>query len=112
MDDFGVGHTPLRYLRDLPVELVNIDRSIVAARPRRSDTAIVTMLTRLADVLRIRIIAEGVETQDQREQLAHLGCDLAEGFLFARAMPVRSFRSWSTRWRRPHTHPSAWTPAG
>ncbi len=112
VDDFGVGYTSLRYLRDLPVELVKIDRSIVAGFGRvDSDTVIVTMLTRLADVLRIRIIAEGVETEEQREQLADLGCDLAQGFLFARAMPVPSFRSWLARWRRLHTHPSAWTPA-
>lgn len=109
VDDFGVGYTSMRYLRDLPVGLVKIDRSIIAGFGRvDSDTVIVRMLSRLADVLEIGIVAEGVETEEQREQLADLGCHFAQGFLFARPMPVHSFHTWLTRWRRQHTHPSAW----
>lgn len=109
VDDFGVGYASLRYLRELPVELVKIDRSIVSGFGRvDSDTVIVTMLTRLADVLEIQIVAEGIETEDQREQLSELGCHFAQGYLFARAMPVESFAMWLARWRRQHTHPSAW----
>ncbi|HEU5083468.1 MAG TPA: EAL domain-containing protein [Acidimicrobiales bacterium] len=109
VDDFGVGYASLRYLRELPVELVKIDRSIVSGFGRSdSDTVIVTMLSRLADVLEIQIVAEGVETEEQREQLTELGCHFAQGYLFARAMPVDAFGPWLGRWRRQHTHPSAW----
>jgi len=109
VDDFGVGYASLRYLRELPVELVKIDRSIVSGFGRSdSDTVIVTMLSRLADVLQIQIVAEGIETEEQREQLTELGCHFAQGYLFARAMPVDAFVPWLGRWRRHHTHPSAW----
>jgi diguanylate cyclase (GGDEF)-like protein len=109
VDDFGVGYASLRYLRELPVELVKIDRSIIAGFGRiDSDTVIVTMLSRLADVLEIEIVAEGIETEEQREELAELGCHYAQGYLFARAMPVEVFPAWLARWRRQHTHPSAW----
>ena len=59
-----------------------------------SDTVIVTMLSRLADVLEIEIVAEGLETEDQREQLSELGCHYAQGYLFARAMPIEVFPAW------------------
>jgi len=109
VDDFGVGYASLRYLRELPVELVKIDRSIVSGFGRNdSDTVIVTMLSRLADVLEIEIVAEGLETEEQREELSELGCHYAQGYLFAKAMPTDVFPAWLARWRRHHTHPSAW----
>jgi diguanylate cyclase (GGDEF)-like protein len=109
VDDFGVGYASLRYLRELPVGLVKIDRSIVSGFGRvDSDTVIVTMLSRLADVLDIRIVAEGIETEEQRERLTEIGCHFAQGYLFAKGMPVEAFPGWLARWRRRHTHPSAW----
>jgi diguanylate cyclase len=109
VDDFGVGYASLRYLRELPVGLVKIDRSIVSGFGRiDSDTVIVTMLSRLADVLDIQIVAEGIETEEQRERLTEIGCHYGQGYLFAKGMPVESFPLWLARWRRRHTHPSAW----
>jgi len=109
VDDFGVGYASLRYLRELPVGLVKIDRSIVSGFGRiDSDTVIVTMLSRLADVLDIQIVAEGIETEEQRERLTEIGCHFAQGYLFAKGMPVEAFPMWLARWRRRHTHPSAW----
>jgi EAL domain-containing protein (putative c-di-GMP-specific phosphodiesterase class I) len=109
VDDFGVGYASLRYLRELPVGLVKIDRSIVSGFGRiDSDTIIVTMLSRLADVLDIQIVAEGIETEEQREQLTEIGCHFAQGYLFAKGMPVEAFPRWLSRWRRRHTHPSVW----
>ncbi len=109
VDDFGVGYASLRYLRELPVGLVKIDRSIVSGFGRvDSDTVIVTMLARLADVLDIQIVAEGIETEEQRERLTEIGCHYAQGYLFARGMPIDAFPLWLSRWRRRHTHPSAW----
>ena len=109
IDDFGMGHASLRYLRELPVGMVKIDRSIVAGFERDdSDTVIVTMLSRLADVLGIDIVAEGVETEDQRERIADIGCRYAQGYLFAAPMPVMEFRGWLERWNREHMHPAHW----
>jgi len=109
VDDFGVGHASLRYLRELPVERVKIDRSIVAGFDLvDSDTVIVTMLSRLADVLEIDIVAEGIETEEQRERLADAGCQFAQGHLFAVAMPTTSFGSWVASWDQEHTHPARW----
>jgi diguanylate cyclase (GGDEF)-like protein len=109
VDDFGVGYASLRYLRELPVGLVKIDRSIVSGFGRiDSDTVIVTMLSRLADVLDIQIVAEGIETEEQRERLTEIGCHYAQGYLFAKGMPIEAFPLWLARWRRRHTHPSAW----
>ena len=109
VDDFGVGYASLRYLRELPVGLVKIDRSIVSGFGRiDSDTVIVTMLSRLADVLDIQIVAEGIETEEQRERITEICCHFAQGYLFAKGMPVEAFPLWLARWRRRHTHPSAW----
>ena len=107
VDDFGMGHASLRYLRELPVGMVKLDRSIVAGFAHDdSDTVIVTMLSRLADVLGLDIVAEGVENEDQRERIAEIGCRFAQGFLFAAPMPVDEFPGWLGRWARQHTHPA------
>ena len=109
IDDFGMGHASLRYLRELPVGMVKIDRAIVAGFERDdSDTVIVTMLSRLAEVLGIDIVAEGVETEDQRERMADIGCRFAQGYLFAAPMPVAEFGGWLDRWNREHLHPARW----
>ena len=109
VDDFGMGHASLRYLRELPVGMVKLDRSIVAGFAHDdSDTVIVTMLSRLAEVLGIDIVAEGVETEDQRERIADIGCRFAQGYLFAEPMPVADFPRWLARWTRQHTHPTRW----
>lgn len=109
VDDFGVGHASIRYLRELPVERVKLDRSIVAGFDLvDSDTVIVTMLSRLADVLEIDIVAEGIETEEQRERLSDAGCQFAQGHLFAPAMPVGDFHAWVAAWDREHTHPARW----
>ena len=109
VDDFGMGHASLRYLRELPVGMVKLDRAVVAGFEHDdSDTVIVTMLSRLADVLGIDIVAEGVETEDQRERLTDIGCRYAQGYLFAAPMPVHDFGPWLARWSREHTHPARW----
>lgn len=107
VDDFGVGHASLRYLRELPVGLVKLDRSIVAGFERSdSDTVIVHMLSQLAEVLGIDIVAEGVETEDQRERIGEIGCRYGQGFLFAHPMPIDDFPRWLADWGREHTHPA------
>ena len=85
LDDFGTGYSALSYLRLLPVDLIKIDRSFVARladSPR--DRAIVEGIISLAHALGLVVVAEGVERNDEARALVELGCDLAQGFLFAR----------------------------
>jgi EAL domain-containing protein (putative c-di-GMP-specific phosphodiesterase class I) len=89
LDDFGTGYASLTHLRRLPLTFVKIDRSFVQGLGTdREDERIVSALVDLAVNLGLRSIAEGVETSDQLVRLRELGCDQAQGFLFARPLPA------------------------
>jgi len=82
IDDFGTGYSSLSYLRRFPVDKVKIDRSFVAEVPANRDQgAIVSAIIALAHALQIKVVAEGVETEAQREFLKSCGCDLIQGYL-------------------------------
>ena len=90
LDDFGTGHSTLARLRALPVDEIKIDQSFVAELPRSStDRAIVRSMITLAHDLGIGVVAEGVETAEQRAALLALGCVRMQGFLFGHPEPVR-----------------------
>jgi predicted signal transduction protein with EAL and GGDEF domain len=92
MDDFGTGYSSLSYLRDLPVDVVKIDRSFVGGVARTDEEwALVTAIVRLAQSLGKRTLGEGVETPAQLAHLRALGCDLAQGYLFGRPLPAADF---------------------
>jgi EAL domain-containing protein (putative c-di-GMP-specific phosphodiesterase class I) len=92
MDDFGTGYSSLSYLRDLPIDVVKIDRSFVGGVARTDEEwALVTAIVRLAKSLGKRTLAEGVETPAQLAHLRALGCDLAQGYLFGRPLPAAEF---------------------
>jgi predicted signal transduction protein with EAL and GGDEF domain len=92
MDDFGTGYSSLSYLRDLPVDVVKIDRSFVGGVARTDEEwALVTAIVRLAQSLGKRTLGEGVETAAQVAHLRALGCDLAQGYLFGRPLPPAEF---------------------
>lgn len=89
-DDFGTGFASLRHLRDLPVEVVKIDKSFVCAIERDdADRAVVSNVIALAHRLGKTVTAEGVETLPQAQILEMLGCDRIQGFLIAPALPPR-----------------------
>jgi diguanylate cyclase (GGDEF)-like protein/PAS domain S-box-containing protein len=89
LDDFGTGYSSLSYLSRFPVDVLKVDRSFVRDLGTRADSApIVTAIVALAEGLRIDVIAEGVETDDQADRLRDMGCDMVQGFLFARPMPA------------------------
>jgi diguanylate cyclase (GGDEF)-like protein/PAS domain S-box-containing protein len=93
LDDFGTGYSSLAYLRQLPLDQLKIDQSFVhnlGSDPRAA--AIVRTIVTLADNLGLNVIAEGVETQEQREQLALNGCHACQGYLFGRPVPVEELR--------------------
>lgn len=88
LDDFGTGYASLTHLKEFPVDLLKIDRSFVSTlADRRESRAIVRGITSLAHDLDIEVIAEGIETPQQRDMLQHLGANYGQGYLFARPMP-------------------------
>jgi diguanylate cyclase (GGDEF)-like protein len=98
IDDFGVGYSSLSYLKRLPADTMKIDKSFVAGLGEDvQDTAIVRMLVDLAHTLGMKIVAEGVESEEQAEQLNEMGCDLAQGFYFAEPLPVEEATGFLSR---------------
>jgi diguanylate cyclase (GGDEF)-like protein len=88
VDDFGTGFFSLSHLKDLRVDVIKIDRSFVAGiGTNRTDDAIIHSVIELARRLGVRTVAEGVETTEQLERLVAAGCDVAQGFLYARPLP-------------------------
>ncbi len=101
LDDFGTGYSSMLHLRRLPLKEVKIDRSFVmgvATDP--DDAAIVRSMIDLARALGLRIVAEGVEDERTWRMLVEAGCDLAQGWYFARPMPPDRLLDWLTRHRR------------
>lgn len=87
IDDFGTGYASITYLRQIRVDTIKIDRSFISTLPNNhEDGAIVSALITLARELKIQIIAEGVETQDQLEFLLSKGCKDFQGFYFSRPL--------------------------
>jgi EAL domain-containing protein (putative c-di-GMP-specific phosphodiesterase class I) len=95
IDDFGTGYSSLSYLRRFPVDLIKIDRSFVAGMVHsREDAAIVSHVIGLAHAFGLKVVAEGVETVHQLEELTRLGCDLAQGYNWRRPEPAAAVESW------------------
>jgi diguanylate cyclase (GGDEF)-like protein len=95
IDDYGTGYSSLAYLRHLPADELKLDREFTVdllTDPRAA--AIVQHTVGLAHALDLRLVAEGVEDLDTLEVLAALGCDVAQGFVLARPMPVENFLTW------------------
>ncbi len=91
IDDFGTGYSSLSVLKALPIDILKIDQSFVRDLGKSgSDTAIVAAIVNMARALALRIVAEGVETEEQLSILRALGCDEFQGFLHSRAMPPQS----------------------
>ena len=98
VDDFGTGYASLLQLRTLPVDSLKVDRQFVDGLLSDSDDAvIVTATVSLALALRLTVVAEGVETPEQAEELRRLGCDFGQGFLWSRALAPAAFEQWWTR---------------
>jgi len=106
IDDFGTGYSSLKYLQNLPIDTLKIDQSFIRNLDPSSDGqsgngAIVQAIVTLAQQLGLRVVAEGVETDEELQVLRRLGCDFVQGYLFSRPMPVeqcdeflRSSSSW------------------
>jgi EAL domain-containing protein (putative c-di-GMP-specific phosphodiesterase class I) len=86
LDDFGTGYSSLSYLHNFRLDTIKIDRSFVA-RGSGESWEIVSAIVNLARGLRLTLIAEGVETDAQLEELRRLGCEYGQGYLFGRPVP-------------------------
>lgn len=99
LDDFGTGYSSLSRLTDLPISEVKIDRSFVKNMAvTHKGTAVARTIIALAQVLELRVIAEGVETLAQQQALVAEGCDLMQGFLYSKPVPGDQIGPWHRRW--------------
>jgi EAL domain-containing protein (putative c-di-GMP-specific phosphodiesterase class I) len=94
IDDFGTGFSSLSYLSKLPVDTLKIDRSFVVDMTLTSEgLALVSTIINLAHALKLKVVAEGVETQEQARLLRLLNCDEMQGFLYSRPVPADRFEA-------------------
>ncbi|AYC32977.1 EAL domain-containing protein [Pseudomonas cavernae] len=93
LDDFGTGYSSLQRLQHLPMSALKLDKSFTRLLDE-GDERIVKVILSLGELLQLRVIAEGVETEQQRERLQILGCRLMQGYLFAKPMPEQQLLDW------------------
>jgi EAL domain-containing protein (putative c-di-GMP-specific phosphodiesterase class I) len=94
LDDFGTGYSSLAYLSKLPLDTLKIDRSFVHGMTEHADdTSIVSTIISLAQGLRLKVVAEGVETEQQAHLLRLLRCDQVQGFLFSPPVPAEKIET-------------------
>jgi len=94
IDDFGTGYSSLAYLKRFPIDRLKIDRSFIRSLPGDAgDVAIVNAIVQMARAMQLRVIAEGVETEPQRQFLLDAGCHEFQGFLYSPALDVPAFEA-------------------
>ncbi|MER5703414.1 EAL domain-containing protein [Micromonospora sp. NPDC002296] len=100
LDDFGTGYSSMQHLRRLPLSEVKVDRSFVLGMADDADdAAIVRSMIELAGALGLRVVAEGVEDERTWRLLHAAGCDVAQGWFYARPMPAEELAAWLARYR-------------
>jgi diguanylate cyclase (GGDEF)-like protein len=108
LDDFGTGYSSMQHLRRLPLAEVKVDRSFVLGMATDTDdAAIVRSVIELAGALGLRVVAEGVEDERTWRLLHAAGCDVAQGWFYARPMPANELVDWLSRYRAVRPVPSS-----
>jgi EAL domain-containing protein (putative c-di-GMP-specific phosphodiesterase class I) len=103
LDDFGTGYSSLSYLSRFPVDILKMDRSFLGDGAKPGSRSLATAVVGLGATLALEVVAEGIEEPEQAETLRALGCDLGQGFLFARPMTAED----SLAYVAEHPHRSA-----
>ena len=92
MDDFGSGYSSLNTLKDIPVDILKLDMKFMEKSKNTKRSAdIVQMVVAMADKLGMPVIAEGVETKEQADFLGRIGCDIIQGYYYAKPMSMEEF---------------------
>ncbi|MER7274128.1 EAL domain-containing protein [Dactylosporangium sp. NPDC000244] len=95
IDDFGTGFSSLSYLRRLPVDVLKLDKSFIDTVVSSAEQhAVVDMIVQLARILKLQVVAEGIETSAERELLVTMGCDHGQGYLFSRPLSYGDASQW------------------
>src|SRR5690606_3349624 len=100
MDDFGMGHSSLTYLKDLPITKMKIDKSFVIGFDQPHNVAIVRSAIDLGRNMNLSVTAEGIEDEATYLALKELHCDLGQGYYFSKPLPVDGLSAWlrDSRW--------------
>lgn len=99
VDDFGTGYSSFSYLKNLPINRMKIDKSFISNMINsKKDTAIAKTVITMAKLLDIRVIAEGVETEEQVKLLSESGCSEIQGFYFSKPLPIEEYEKFLKRW--------------
>lgn len=105
IDDFGTGYSSLGYLQHLPLDILKIDRTFVNnMNIDKAETSLIAVIVRMAKGLGLTTVVEGVETNDQAGATTLIGCDHAQGWLFAKAMPACDLENLVAQTARKTTH--------
>jgi EAL domain-containing protein (putative c-di-GMP-specific phosphodiesterase class I) len=95
IDDFGSGYASLSHLKQLPVDVLKIDKSFIQNMgTSEDDDAIVRSTVELAHSVGVRVVAEGVESEETLSRLAALGCDMAQGYCLSHPVPAGELTQW------------------
>jgi EAL domain-containing protein (putative c-di-GMP-specific phosphodiesterase class I) len=95
IDDFGTGYSSLSYFEKLPVNELKIDKSFVEKITHsKSSRSIIKLIVELAHAFDLNVVAEGVTTPDELNYLKSVGCDIIQGYYFAKPMPQEEFLTW------------------
>ncbi len=97
IDDFGTGYSSLGYLRKMPIDVLKVDKSFIDdLADSEQQHAVVEAIVRLAQTLRLKVVAEGIEERVQRDLLAEMDCPYGQGYLFSKPLPVALADAWLT----------------
>ena len=94
IDDFGAGYSSMTYLQHLPIDYIKLDKSLIDGMLDPRSIHVVESVIRLAQGLSLKTIAEGVETEEQRVLIRQLGCDIVQGYLLSRPLPLGDIIDW------------------
>jgi diguanylate cyclase (GGDEF)-like protein/PAS domain S-box-containing protein len=109
IDDFGTGYSSLSYLQRFPIDVLKVDKTFVEGIARGGgDGALARTILALGEMMNVRTLAEGIETQEQCDALVALGCQFGQGYLFSHPMPGADVAAWAARRIPPRDRP-AWS---